>query len=83
MVKNNQKNSFYAVLGYFGAILEASKRLKVKRVYKGPKMSRIYGPMSKRKNKPLTKSLWTQKRYAKDCKSSKCVAQCLSLKISP
>jgi hypothetical protein len=56
MVQNNQKTGFYAV--FFGAIwgfLGTPDGLK--KVDKGPQVGGIYGPMSKLKNKPLTKSL--------------------------
>jgi hypothetical protein len=57
--KNSPKqpeNSFYkAVLGHFQAICTPSNGPK--RIQTGPQLGGTYGPMSKLKKKPLTKSL--------------------------
>jgi hypothetical protein len=55
MVRNNPQTSFYAVFSILGAIWVPQNGPK--KVLKGLQVGWTYGPMSKLKNKPLTKLL--------------------------
>jgi hypothetical protein len=55
MVQNNQKTGFMMFLVILGPFRHP--QMDLKKVDKGLQMGGMYGPMSKLRNKPLTKSL--------------------------
>jgi hypothetical protein len=53
--KTTRKQVFYAVFGHFGAIGAFPNGSK--KVHKGLQVDGMYGPISKHRNRPLSKSL--------------------------
>jgi hypothetical protein len=68
VVQKNKKIVFYAFFGHLGPLNGPKK------IHKGPQVGGMYGPMSKLKNKPLTKALgpFFQDKWSKSTRKTIC-----------